>query len=243
MRNSSRSSSRPAAHLLFDGTPDPSKVMGTGTEQLSRFPRLEYPPMITRLLPMLGLGLLLSLRLTATSVEPPALDSLISQSDYVVRAVVRSTTSEWKEHEGRRYIGTRVELELLEVIKGTPPSPLVLDLIGGRVGKDELVVTGMPIFHVGDESVLFVHGEQRKMFPLVAMMHGVYPVMRDAKSGQEYALRSNGMPLYSAQDVSLPLDRMSPVKQRDPSVRPLSSSTFVRQIRDRAASLTTTREN
>jgi len=54
--------------------------------------------------------------------------------------------------------------------------------------------------------VLFVHGEQRKMFPLVALMHGIYPVIREAKSGQTYILRSNGQPLYSMQDVALPME-------------------------------------
>lgn len=162
---------------------------------------------------VLGLSLLSS-QLQATMVEAPDIDSLISQSDYVVRAVVKSATPAWQDHAGRQYISTKVELEILEIIKGTPPVPLVIDLLGGRIGEDELIIEGMPRFHVGDENVLFVHGEQRKMFPLVALMHGVYPILREARSGQEYVLRSNGLPLYSAQDVSLPLDRISPVKSR-----------------------------
>jgi len=187
------------------------------------------------LLTGLALGLSLLPRLLATTVEAPDIDSLISQSDYVVRAVVRSTTAEWREHAGRRYIGTRVELEIREVIKGAPPSPLVLDLVGGRVGEDEMAIQGMPKFHVGDESVLFVHGEKRQMLPLVAMMHGVYPILREASSGEAYVLRSNGLPLYSAQDVSLPIDRLSAVKQQNPSARPLTAAAFIRQIRDRVA--------
>ncbi len=188
------------------------------------------------LLTGLALGLsLLPLRLPATTVDAPDLDSLISQSDYVVRAVVKSATAEWREHNGQRYIGTRVELEIREAVKGAPPSPLVLDLIGGRVGEDELAIQGMPKFHVGDENVLFVHGEKRKMLPLVALMHGVYPVLREASSGEAYVLRSNGLPLYSAQDVSLPMNRLSAVKQQNPSARPLTAGAFIRQIRDRVA--------
>ena len=182
----------------------------------------------------LALGLpLLPLRLPATTVEAPDIDSLISQSDYVVRAVVKSATAGWREHAGRRYIGTRVELEIREVVKGTPPSPLVLELIGGRVGEDELVVQGMPRFHVGEENVLFIHGEQRKMFPLVALMHGVYPILREAKSGAEYVLRSNGLPLYSVQDVALPMNRSNTITQQNPSARPLSAGAFIAQIRQR----------
>jgi hypothetical protein len=180
--------------------------------------------------------------LLATTVEPPSLDSLIGQSDYVVRAVVKSTTPEWREHEGRRYIRTAVELDVREVIKGAPPSPLVLDLIGGKIGDDELVVEGMPRLQVGEEHVLFVHGKQRRMMPLVALMHGIYPVMHDTKSGQRYALRSNGMPLYSAQDVSLPLTEVSSIKRQNPQARPLTVGAFISQIRQRALR-TTTREN
>jgi len=187
------------------------------------------------LLTGLALGLALLARLPATTVEAPDIDSLINQSDYVVRAVVKSATAEWREHAGQRYIGTKVELEIREVIKGSPPSPLVLDMIGGRVGEDELAIQGMPKFQVGDENVLFVHGEQRKMLPLVAMMHGVYPILREAGSGESYVLRSNGLPLYSTQDVSLPMNRLSTVKQQNPSARPLTAAAFIRQIRDRVA--------
>lgn len=190
-----------------------------------------------RILIGLALGLTLLPRLSATTVEAPDLDSLINQSDYVVRAVVKSATAAWREHNGQRYIGTRVELEIREVVKGTPPSPLVLDLIGGRIGEDELAIQGMPRFYVGDENVLFVHGEKRKMLPLVALMHGVYPVMPAAGSGEAYVLRSNGLPLYSAEDVSLPMNRLSAVKQQNPAARPLTAAAFLRQIRDRVATI------
>jgi hypothetical protein len=191
----------------------------------------------------LALGLTLLARLPATTVDAPDLDSLINQSDYVVRAVVKSATAEWREHAGQRYIGTRVELEISEVIKGAPPSPLVLDLIGGRIGEDELAIQGMPRFRVGDENVLFVHGEHRKMIPLVALMHGVYPILRETRSGEAYVLRSNGRPLYSAQDVSLPMNQLSTLKQQNPSVRPLTAGAFIQQIRDRVTTTqSTTRE-
>jgi len=195
------------------------------------------------LLAGLAMGLSFLPRLPATTVEAPDFDSLISQSDYVVRAVVKSATAEWREHAGQLYIGTRVELEVREVIKGVPPSPLVLDLIGGRIGEDELAIQGMPKFQVGDENVLFVHGENRKMLPLVAMMHGVYPILRQATSGQEYVLRSNGLPLYSTKDVSLPMNQISAVQRRNPAARPLTATAFIRQIRDRVStSKPTTRE-
>ena len=192
--------------------------------------------MVTRQLIRFGLLLVLLPRpVSATMVDAPDIDSLISQSDYVVRAVVRAATPEWREHAGRRYISTKVELEIRDVIKGAPPMPLVLNLIGGRIGEDELVVEGLPRFSVGDEQILFVHGEQRKMFPLVALMHGVYPIIREARTGEEYVLRSNGQPLSSAQDVSLPMTAPAAAKQRNSPTRPMTAGAFIRQIRERIA--------
>ncbi len=190
-----------------------------------------------------GLAVLASLRLGATTVEPPEVDSLIKQSDYVVRAVIKSATPTWQQTaDGRRYISTQVELDVRETIKGAPPSPLVIELLGGRIGDDELTVTGMPALRAGDEHILFVHGNKRRLFPLVAMMHGIYPVLRDTRAGQEYVLRSNGRPLYNAAEVALPMERASSVPQQNPSARPLTSKAFIQEIRSRATALAATHE-
>lgn len=192
--------------------------------------------MVTRHLIRLGLALaLLPLPVPATMVDAPDIDSLINQSDYIVRVVVRSATPEWREHAGRRYIGTKVVLEIREVIKGAPPAPLVLDLIGGRIGQDELVVVGVPTFHAGEQHVLFVHGEQKKMFPLVALMHGVYPIIREGHAGEEFVFRSNGQPLFRAQDVSQSMTEPHVGPQPVSLARPLTAAAFIRQIRERIA--------
>lgn len=187
--------------------------------------------LILRGLPIL---LLLPFRLLATSVDAPAFDSLTGQADYVVRAVVKSVQSEWRENAGHRYIATTAELEVKEVLKGTPPSPLVLDMVGGRVGEDELVVEGAPKLFVGDENIFFVHGNGRFFSPLVGVMHGLYPIFRDHATGQEYVLRSNGMPLYSEQDVSLAMTMPSPVKTLNPAARPMTTGAFGQQVRSSA---------
>jgi hypothetical protein len=180
----------------------------------------------------LALALLLPLRLPATTVEAPEFKELVDLSDYVVRGVVTAISPEWRETaDGRRYIATRVEVNVLDSIRGTPPAKLVLDVLGGRVGEDELVVEGAPRFLVGDENVFFVRGNGRIFFPLVGVMHGLYPILHDFKDGQDYVLKSNGMPLYSAEDVSLPMDRLSSANASDPAARPLTADAFIRQVR------------
>ena len=141
---------------------------------------------------------------SATTVIPPDFDHLVAQADYVVRAVVISVTSELRTAGPQRHIITKVELDVREVISGTPPQPLVLQLLGGKVGDEEMVVDGVPKFKVGDEDVLFVHGNGRQFCPLVALAYGRFPIKRDDK-GRAYMARANGVPLMSEQDVVKPM--------------------------------------
>ncbi len=170
----------------------------------------------------------------ATSVIAPDFDKMVGSSDYIVRAVVKTVTSDWRDNPdqpGRRYIGTLVELEVKEVIRGTPPSPLVLDLVGGRVGDRELTIDGAPKFTVGQESILFVQGNGRQIVPLVGMSYGHYPVRRDKRTGADQVMRSNGQLLYSEKEVSLPESAATTTPVRDPKARPLNSSELADRIR------------
>ncbi len=141
----------------------------------------------------------------ATSVRPPGFEELVNGADYVVRARVTAVESfATPRPNGRPRIFTRVTLEVRETIAGTAPNPLVLTLLGGRVGDFEMRVEGVPEFAVGDEDVLFVHGNGRNFFPLYAVMHGRYRIKRDAAGG-EFVARSNDVPMSDVAEVALPM--------------------------------------
>lgn len=163
------------------------------------------PPLLPIFLLVLAWAGALAVSAHATSVQPPAFEELVNGADYVVRARVTAVESfATPRAHGRPRIHTRVTLEVLETIAGTAPSPLVLTLLGGRVGDVELRVEGVPEFAVGDEDVLFVHGNGRNFFPLYAVMHGRYPIKRDA-AGREFLARSNAVPLGDVAEVALPM--------------------------------------
>ncbi len=169
----------------------------------------------------------------ATTVEPPTFAALVNESDYIVRAVVKSVRSEWREKNGHRNIFTLVEIEVLEVISGTPPQPLVLEMLGGRVGEDEMVVQGMPMFTVGQEDILFVRGNGRQFYPLTAAMHGRYPIHRKPGARAQVA-RSNQLPLHDTAEVALPMNEgpaPDPKQTAGASVPVLSPEDFVQQIK------------
>ena len=168
----------------------------------------------------------------ASSVVPPQFDELVNESDYIVRSVVKSVRSEWLEKGGHRSIFTHVELQVLEVIHGTPPQPLVLEMLGGQVGDEQMVVAGMPQFTVGQEDILFIRGNGRQFYPLTAAMHGRYPVLRE-KTGIAHVMRSNHEPLRRTAEVAMAMAEgsVSPAQQATQSAIPaLTPESFTQQI-------------
>jgi len=159
-----------------------------------------------------GLTLTLAIAARATTVIPPDFTEMVNGSDYIVRARVVAVSSETRLRNGHERIYTNVELEVLEVIAGTPPSPLVLTMLGGKSGSKELKVAGAPKFVVGNEDILFVQGNGQAVSPLYAMMHGQYPVLYDKARGRTYVCRSNLVPLLNAAEVSLPLSAGKPAE-------------------------------
>lgn len=162
---------------------------------------------------------------TATTVMPPEFSELVNGSDYIVRAKVKSVSTEVRVRNGREKIYTNVELQVLEVVAGSPPSPLVLTMLGGKSGDRELVVEGAPRFVVGNEDVLFVSGNGRALSPLYAMMHGQYPVLHDTAKGRTYMCRSNLVPLLSTAEVSRPMEEGDPAERLRRLVNPSKAMT------------------
>lgn len=174
--------------------------------------------------------------LQATTVAAPEFPDLVNQSDYIVRSVVKSTRAEVVQTQRGRKVYTYVELEVREVIAGVPPSPLVLRILGGRVGKDVMILEGAPQFHVGDEDILFVQGNGQQIYPLVAIMHGRYPIEKEVGSESEFMARSNLEPLRSTAEVSQAMgdgDRSkdSTTGAMHSALPALSPAEFTRQIR------------
>ena len=177
----------------------------------------------------------------ATTVIAPDFDSLVNQAEYIVRGTVKSVKSVWREKPGQKAIITFVEIEVAETITGTPPKPLILEMLGGQIGEDRLVVEGAPEFKVGEEHIVFVRGNGRTFSPLVGVMHGQYPIKKDPKTGKAFVARSDGSPLADPQQVASPMkdahgdDAHSPVASASPktstSSAPLSPSEFSSRIR------------
>ncbi len=167
---------------------------------------------------VLALVLFAGSRLWATTVIPPDFDQLVNDSDYIIRAVVKSVNSAYQAtNSGGKKIVTKVALDVKEVIAGTPPKDVVLEMLGGRVGNERMVVEGAPNFKVGDEDILFVRGNGHTIVPLVAMMHGRYPIMREAATGRKYMARENKVPLTDTAEISRPITKANAAAVKEPA--------------------------
>ncbi|MDB6126872.1 MAG: hypothetical protein JWM35_768 [Verrucomicrobia bacterium] len=169
----------------------------------------------------------------ATTVEPPTFDELVNQSDFVVRAVVKSVVAESRlTPSGSRTIFSKVELEVKEVVAGTAPATVVLDVLGGTFEGRELAIEGAPKFTPGDDGIFFVQGNTKQIYPLVRMMFGLYPVMKDGRTGQEYMIRSDGEPLVDVKQVSREMPSSSTSAELSAQIaRAMTPADFVTKIR------------
>lgn len=167
----------------------------------------------------------------ATTVVPPEFPQLVSGSDCIVRAVVKNVTSVKKSRGHGVKIFTEVELTVTEVIAGNPPANLTLELLGGKVGEQELMVEGMPQFHAGDEDILFVSGNGKNISPLYGMMHGRYRVLKDT-AGRSYVARSDGEPLRTTAQISTPMgESTGDTRSAQATVAALTPEDFIAQIK------------
>jgi len=169
----------------------------------------------------------------ATTVIPPSFDALVNQSDYIIRSRVKSVSMEKRPVSQGVKIITRVELEVLELIAGSPPSNVTLELLGGKVGDEELLVEGMPRFIEGDEDILFVRDNGRTICPLYGMMHGRYGVRADSSTNRKYLVRVDETPLHSAAEISAPFgDHSTSRTARSVAITDaLEPTEFIRQIK------------
>ena len=88
-----------------------------------------------------------------------------------------------------------------------------MEFLGGTVGDESLVVTGMPKFARGDREFVFVQKNGVQFCPLVALSHGRYRVLRDAARSRDFIARDNGQPLTDTAEVEQPLqDLPTPVR-------------------------------
>jgi len=138
----------------------------------------------------------------ASSVIPLGFEDIVSEARNILRAEVVDTRAE-RSSSGR--IHTVVTFRVERVLKGSPDRTLVaLRFLGGVIGDEAMVVSGMPRFAPGDRDVLCLGEEAGAISPLVGLMQGRFRVLR-GPGGEEFATLHDGTAFATTAQVLQPL--------------------------------------
>lgn len=133
-----------------------------------------------RLLPLsLICTLLMAGVASSTTVIPPTFETLVSSANTIFVGEAIDVRSDWISTPQGRAIITRVTFKVENVWKGAAGAVTQLEFLGGTIGETTMEVVGMPTFHEGQRSVLFVSGQARSVSPLVGFWHGRMRVEKD----------------------------------------------------------------
>jgi hypothetical protein len=124
----------------------------------------------------------------AAAPQPMSLRDLANTADLIVFGEVVVVAAEGDE--SRKRVLTRIELRILEVLKGPAAVPTVSFVIpGGKLGEMSSLVADAPTFGVGERVVVFLAPRRDGQRGVAALFQGKFSVERDPVTGQEMAVR------------------------------------------------------
>jgi hypothetical protein len=142
----------------------------------------------------------------ATSLVPPSFPELVAEAEAIYRARVTDLQARHvTAPDGTAIIKTYVTFAVERTFKGADRAAVTLEFLGGTVGPESMVVSGMPVFNLGGAEYVFVQRNGIQFCPLVAMGHGRYRILRHAAGSREYLVRDNGLPLTDLAEVEMTL--------------------------------------
>ena len=154
----------------------------------------------------------------STTVIPPTFESLVSSANTIFVGEVMDVRSEWIATRQGRAITTYVTFKVEDVWKGAVGAVTQLEFLGGTMGDTTMEVVGMPTFHEGQRSVLFVHGEVLSASPLVGFWHGRMRIETDPY-GVDRVRTFDGQSLGSPSEVGAqranPMISITPMRLMD----------------------------
>jgi hypothetical protein len=112
-----------------------------------------------------------------------ALRELVEKSRRVVIATALDQACEWQVIGGARRIVTLTRVRVEELVTGAAPeaSELMLQTLGGSVGKIGQLVEGEAELTVGENSLLFTREVMNGLYGVTAMAQGHYAIVAEAR--------------------------------------------------------------
>jgi hypothetical protein len=121
---------------------------------------------------------------SATTLAPWTLTDFVVNSNAAVVGTVSAVDVHWNEDQ--TLIQTYVTLDIQQQIAGgeTLPSRIVLEEMGGRVGRLATRVEGVPVYRVGEQVFVFVERIDAK-YRTLGFYQGKYTLETDSATGEE----------------------------------------------------------
>jgi hypothetical protein len=120
----------------------------------------------------------LVLQVNATTLARMDLNALGHSAEIIVRARCVHSETRWESET----IWTFDDFAVLETFKGAPPQILRVRLPGGRINHTEVRIEGVPMFAIGEETVLFVEKTSVGDYGVTSWAQGTFRIHRE-KSG------------------------------------------------------------
>ena len=126
--------------------------------------------------------------LEASTIRYLPLDQMAVRADQIFTGEVVGIASQLNAR--RTGIHTFVTIEVDEYLKGGRRRLLTLRILGGEAEGYRLVVPGSPVFHLGEEVLVFSDGGAGRIPAVLGMAAGKFTVSRDPETGERGLERS-----------------------------------------------------
>jgi hypothetical protein len=130
-----------------------------------------------------GVGLLASSRADAAVARALGIRELVDRSKRVMVATSLDQECEWQVIGGSRRIVTLTRVRVEELVTGAAPeaTELMVQTLGGRVGKVGQLVDGEAELVIGESSLVFTREVLGGLYGVTAMAQGHYPIGVEAR--------------------------------------------------------------
>src|SRR5262245_43894094 len=123
---------------------------------------------------------------SATHTDPVSIQQLVKEAELIFEGVVTAVEYRVSDVATPDHVAlphTFVTFEIAQTLKGgaVPAHSITLRFQGGPDGKgNAMMVSGVPLFDVGNRDVLFVRGNGAELCPLVGWDQGRFRVIGDS---------------------------------------------------------------
>jgi hypothetical protein len=131
-----------------------------------------------------------SSNLSATTVLPLDLDSLVKQSWVIAQVTVGNLQSFSTGTPVSSPIATRVTFVIQKVYKGQVSGSADIDFLGGTIGTKRVSVPGMPQFKQGQRLIVFLaNPTEKRVSGTIGLDQGILRIVFDPQTGTDRVYR------------------------------------------------------